>query len=76
MAYAYFLEHEGRLEEAIEVLALGVRTHGPAVPAGDFAASALFAGRLNRQLARWPAATACYSAGENAATTPAIWCSC
>jgi hypothetical protein len=28
MAYAYFLEHEGRLEEAIEVLALGVRTHG------------------------------------------------
>jgi tetratricopeptide (TPR) repeat protein len=69
MAYAYFLEHEGRLEEAIEVLALGVRTHGSAVPAGDFAASALFAGRLNRLLARWPAATACYSAGETAATT-------
>ena len=48
MAYAYFLEHEGRLEEALEVLALAVRTHGPGVPAPDFAASALFAGRLNR----------------------------
>jgi tetratricopeptide (TPR) repeat protein len=69
MAYAYFLEHEGRLEEAIEVLALGVRTHGSAVPAGDFAASALFAGRLNRLLARWTAATACYSAAESAAET-------
>jgi tetratricopeptide (TPR) repeat protein len=67
MAYAYFLEHEGRLEEAIEVLALGVRTHGSAVPAGDFAASALFAGRLNRLLARWTAATACYSGAESAA---------
>ena len=71
MAYAYFLEHEGRLEEAIEVLALGVRTHGSAVPAADFAASALFAGRLNRLLARWTAATACYSAAESAAETAA-----
>jgi tetratricopeptide (TPR) repeat protein len=71
MAYAYFLEHEGRLEEALEVLALGVRTHGAAVPAGDFAASALFAGRLNRLLARWTAATACYSAAESAAETAA-----
>lgn len=69
MAYAYFLEHEGRLEEALEVLALAVRTHGPGVPAPDFAASALFAGRLNRLLARWPAATACYSAAESAAET-------
>ena len=71
MAYAYFLEHEGRLEEAIEILELAVRTHGTEVPAGDFAASALFAGRLNRLLARWPAATACYSAAESAATTGA-----
>jgi len=69
MAYAYFLEHEGRLEEAIEVLALGVRTHGGAVPAGEFAAAALFAGRLNRLLARWTIATACYSAAESAAET-------
>ncbi|MGH7512375.1 MAG: hypothetical protein ACREOQ_05555 [Gemmatimonadales bacterium] len=71
MAYAYFLEHEGRLEEAIEVLALGVRTHGSSVPAADFAASALFAGRLNRLLARWTPATACYSAAETAAETAA-----
>ena len=69
MAYAYFLEHEGRLEEAIEILELAVRTHGEEIPAGDFAASALFAGRLNRLLARWPQANACYSAGEAAATT-------
>jgi len=68
MAYAYFLEHEGRLEEAIEILELAVRTHGLEVPAGDFAASALFAGRLNRLLARWTSATACYSAAEAAAT--------
>lgn len=67
MAYAYFLEHEGRLEEALEVLALGVRTHGPTVPVADFAASALFAGRLNRLLARWTEATSCYMAAEAAA---------
>jgi len=67
MAYAYFLEHEGRLEEGLEILALAVRTHGPGVPAADFAASALFAGRLNRLLARWDAATTCYTAAESAA---------
>ena len=67
MAYAYFLEHEGRLEEAIEVLALAVRTHGADVPVADFAGSALFAGRINRLLARWPEAAACYSAAESAA---------
>jgi tetratricopeptide (TPR) repeat protein len=69
MAYAYFLEHEGRLEEGLEILALAVRTHGAGVPAGDFAASALFAGRLNRLLARWAEATACYTAAESAAGT-------
>ncbi|MEP6688341.1 MAG: hypothetical protein ABJC36_08325 [Gemmatimonadales bacterium] len=67
MAYAYFLEHEGRLEEALEVLALAVRTHGSTVPVADFAASALFAGRLNRLLARWNEATSCYTAAESAA---------
>ena len=66
-AYAYFLEHEGRLEEALEVLALAVRTHGAEVPDGDFATSALFAGRLNRLLARWMVATNCYLAAEAAA---------
>ena len=67
MAYAYFLEHEGRLEEALEVLALAVRTHGADVPVADFAASALFAGRLNRLLARWNDATGCYHSAESAA---------
>jgi tetratricopeptide (TPR) repeat protein len=67
MAYAYFLEHEGRLEEALEILGLAVRTHGSDVPALDFAASALFAGRLNRLLARWNEATNCYLSAESAA---------
>jgi tetratricopeptide (TPR) repeat protein len=67
MAYAYFLEHEGRLEEALEVLALAVRTHGSDVPPADFAASALFAGRLNRLLARWNEASSCYMSAESAA---------
>ena len=66
-AYAYFLEHEGRLEEALEVLALATRTHGEAIPAADFASAALFAARLNRLLARWPVATNCYLAAETAA---------
>jgi tetratricopeptide (TPR) repeat protein len=67
MAYAYFLEHEGRLEEALEVLTLAVRTHGADVPVSDFAGSALFAGRLNRMLARWNDATTCYHSAESAA---------
>jgi hypothetical protein len=67
IAYAYFLEHEGRLHEALEVLALSVRTHGPEVPPGDFAAAALFTGRLNRLLARWTEATGAYLAAEGAA---------
>jgi len=68
MAYAYFLEHEGRLEEALEVLALAVRTNGADVPAADFAGSALFAGRLNRLLARWNEATSYYHSAESAAS--------
>ena len=65
-AYAYFLEHEGRLEEALDVLALAGHTHGPAIPPAEFAATALFAGRINRLLARWPRANACYTAAESA----------
>jgi tetratricopeptide (TPR) repeat protein len=67
MAYAYFLEHEGRLEEALEVLGLATRTYGDAVTAPDFASIALFAARLNRLLARWNIATSCYTAAEEAA---------
>jgi tetratricopeptide (TPR) repeat protein len=66
-AYAYFLEHEGRLEEALDVLALAARTHGESVPAAEFASTALFAARLNRLLARWSPATKCYFAAEHAA---------
>jgi tetratricopeptide (TPR) repeat protein len=66
-AYAYFLEHEGRLEESLEMLTLAARSQGPGLPTPDFAAYALFAGRLNRQLARWEVARSCYTAAEEAA---------
>jgi tetratricopeptide (TPR) repeat protein len=67
-AYAYFLEHEARLEESLEMLNLAVRSQGAETPPGDFAAYALFAGRLNRLLARWDLASACYGAAEEAAS--------
>jgi tetratricopeptide (TPR) repeat protein len=66
-AYAYFLENDGRLEEALEVLALAGRAQGTQTSLADFGTYALFAGRLNRELARWDAAIACYHAGEEAA---------
>ena len=68
-AFAYFLEHEGRLAEALEVLALAARTHGAEMEANDFTAVALFAGRLNRLQARWDAANRAYEAAEEAANT-------
>jgi tetratricopeptide (TPR) repeat protein len=68
-AYAYFLEHEARLDEALDVLGLAGRAHGTAVPASEFAAIALFAGRLNRLLARWSAANTCYERAQEAATS-------
>jgi tetratricopeptide (TPR) repeat protein len=67
-AYAYFLEHEGRLEEALELLTLAARSQGANTSTADFAAYALFAGRLNRLLARWDAASTCYGAAEEAAS--------
>ncbi len=66
-AYAYFLEHEGRLEESLELLTLAARAQGPITPLPDFVSYALLAGRLNRQLARWDVASGCYQAAENAA---------
>ena len=66
-AYAYFLEHEARLEESLEMLNLAARSQGSETPPNDFAAYALFAGRLNRLLARWDLASACYGAAEEAA---------
>jgi tetratricopeptide (TPR) repeat protein len=67
-AYAYFLEHESRLEESLEMLTLAARAQGSQTPVGDFTTYALFAGRLNRQLARWDVASACYGAAEEAAS--------
>jgi tetratricopeptide (TPR) repeat protein len=66
-AYAYYLEHEGRLEDALDVLSLAGQTHGASIPPSEFAATALFAARLNRLLARWSTATSCYAAAESAA---------
>ncbi len=66
-AFAYFLEHEGRLGEALEVLGLAARTHGTVMAASEFTAVALFAGRLNRLQARWDAANRAYEAAEEAA---------
>src|SRR5713101_624538 len=67
-AFAYFLENEGRLAEALDVLGLAARTHGGDIPRADFAAVALFAGRLNRLQARFDAASAAYAAAEESAT--------
>ena len=66
-AYAYFLEHEARLDEALDILGLAGRAHGVSVPPAEFAAIALFAGRLNRLLAKWAAANTCYERAEDAA---------
>jgi tetratricopeptide (TPR) repeat protein len=66
-AYAYYLEHEGRLEDSLDILSLAGQTHGPGIGPAEFAATALFAARLNRLLARWSTATACYAAAEAAA---------
>jgi tetratricopeptide (TPR) repeat protein len=66
-AFAYFLEHEGRLAEALEVLALAARSYGGRITPPDFTAVALFAGRLNRLQARWDEANHAYEAAEEAA---------
>jgi tetratricopeptide (TPR) repeat protein len=66
-AYAYYLEHEGRLEESLEMLSLAARSQGEHTSPQDFAAYALFAGRLNRLLARWDEAMGCYGAAEEVA---------
>jgi hypothetical protein len=67
IAYAYFLEHEARLQEALEILSLAARTHGQEISAKDAATLALFAARLNRLLAHWDVANATYSIAESAA---------
>ena len=67
-AYAYFLEHEARLDEALEILMVAARTQGAEPAIADFVGYALSAGRLNRQLARWDTAISCYEAAEEAAS--------
>lgn len=66
VAYAYYLEHEGRFEEALDVLKLGGRTYGDAIPPVDAATMALFVARLNRMLARWESANHSYHLAERA----------
>jgi tetratricopeptide (TPR) repeat protein len=68
-AYAYFLEHEGRLEESLEILSLAVWVQGRHLAPLDFAPYALLAGRLNRRLARWESATVCYQAALESASS-------
>jgi len=66
-AYAYFLEHDGRLEEALTSLALSARVHGADLSPTDAASYGLFAARLNRLLTRWDQAVICYQAAEASA---------
>ncbi|MEO8200695.1 MAG: hypothetical protein ABI679_09265 [Gemmatimonadota bacterium] len=66
VAYSYFLEHEGRLEEALETLQLSARTYRNEFPAVDLATLSLFVARLNRALARWEKANRAYQVAEQA----------
>lgn len=66
VAYAYYQEHEGRFEEALEVLRLGGRTYRDGIPPMDAATLALFVARLNRMLARWEPANHSYRLAEQA----------
>lgn len=65
--YASFLEHEARLDAALDALRLSAATWLGDIPASDFADLALFAGRLNRQLGRHELAEECFVAVEDAA---------
>lgn len=65
-AYEAFLLREARLADALQVLLFGARTYGAVLPIAEFAAHALRAGRLNRLLARWDHATACFVAAAEA----------
>jgi tetratricopeptide (TPR) repeat protein len=66
-AYAYFLEHEGRFEEALDVLALAEAAHIEPISAPEYIRLALTAARLHRLLARWDRATGFYATASEAA---------
>jgi tetratricopeptide (TPR) repeat protein len=68
IAYGYYLEHEARLEEALEVLGISARTYRTDMPPVDTATLSLFVARLNRLLARWDRANRAYSMAEQAGT--------
>ena len=60
VAYAYFLNQEARLEDALDMLELAARTHDGGCPAEEYASIAMFVGRVNRKLAHFPAAERAY----------------
>ena len=63
IAYAFYLEQEGRYEEALEVLNVASATHEQSrLPSSEFVSVALQIARLNRHLARWDEAVRCYRA--------------
>ena len=66
MAYAFFLEQDGRLTEALDMLAIAARTWSGEIPASEFGTLSLHVARINRLLARWSAATDAYRMAENA----------
>jgi tetratricopeptide (TPR) repeat protein len=60
VAYAYFLNQEARLEDALDILELAARTHDGGCPPEEYASIAMFVGRVNRRLAHFPAAERAY----------------
>lgn len=66
IAFSYYLEHEARLEEGLEVLGLSARTYRAQIPPVDMATLSLFVARLNRMLARWERASQAYTMAEQA----------
>ncbi|MGE0351864.1 MAG: hypothetical protein AB7I33_02090 [Gemmatimonadales bacterium] len=67
-AYAYYLEHESRLDEALDVLQLSAGTYSVGIPEVEATTYGLFVGRLNRMLARWDDANRGYRVAESAGT--------
>ncbi len=67
IAYAYYLNQEARLEDALDILELASRTHDGSYQAEEYASFAMFVGRVNRRLTRWPAAERAYQAAEKTA---------
>ena len=67
VAYAYYLNQEARLEDALDILELASRTHDGGCPAEEYATIAMFVGRVNRRLARFPAAEKAYREAQRTA---------